>query len=133
MTEVPQAERELLAGAERRLGSLILGLIPIGTAVMAWRGGGGVAIAFAVGGALAYLNYRWIVAIVDTLLQAQQVRVPGRTYLKLFLPLLLLGVLLYVMFSQAWLSVTGVLSGLLLLVAAVLLEAVYELFLAVRR
>ena len=132
MMGIPPQEIQLLASAERRLGRTILLLTPLGTAVVAWQWGGGVALAFAVGGVLAYLNYLWIVAIVDTLARAQTARVPRRTYLKLFVPLLLLAVLLYVIFSRSLLSFTGVVGGLLLLVVAVILEAVYETYLAVR-
>lgn len=133
MNGLPQAERELLVGVERRLGGMILLLVPVGTTVVAWGWGGRLAAAFALGGGLAYLNYRWIVAVVDTLVRAQQARVPPRIYLKLFLPLVLLVILLYVIFSRSFISAMGVLSGLLLLVAAVLLEALYEIFLEVRR
>jgi hypothetical protein len=132
MTEVSQAERDFLASAERRLGRMILLLVPLGTAVAAWFYGGRGALAFAVGGALAYLNYRWIVAVVDTLVRAQKAEVPRRTYLKLFLPLILLVGVLYVIFSRLWLSVAGVLAGLSLLVVGVLVEALYQLLLGVR-
>lgn len=132
MTEVSQAEREFLASAERRLGRMILLLVPLGTTVAAWFYGASGALAFAVGGVLAYLNYRWIVAVVDTLVRAQKAEVPRRTYMKLFLPLALLVAILYVIFSRLWLSVAGVLAGLSLLVVGVLLEALYQLFLGVR-
>jgi len=133
MNELPQAERALLAGAERRLGLLILALIPLGTLVVAWQWSGAVAAAFAFGGMLAYGNYCWVVAVVDTLMKAQRARVPRRTYLKLFLPLALLVAVLYVIFSRSWLSVAGVLGGLFLLVWGILMELVYEIILAVRR
>lgn len=133
MIDLPQAERELLAGAERRLGGILLLLIAGGTAAVAWQWGGRMAGAFAFGGGLAYLNYRWIVAIVDALMRAQQGRIPRRTYAKLLLPLVLLGLLLYGIVARSLLSFPGVLGGLLLLVAAIVVEAVYELILAVRR
>ncbi len=133
MTEIPPRELELLAGAERRLGRTILFLVPVGTAVAAWRWDARMALAFAFGGALAYLNYRWIVAVVDTLMRAQSARIPRRTYAKLFLPIVLLVLFLYVIFSRSLLSLAGVVAGLLLLVAAVFVEALYEIGLAVRR
>lgn len=133
MTELPAAERELLAQAERRLGRVILLLTPVGAAAAAWRWGGETALAFAVGGALAYLNYRWIVAVVDTLVRSTQAgRVPRRAYVKLLAPLLLLGAGLYVIFSRSLVSVGGLVGGLLLLVAAVMIEAAYQVYLAVR-
>ncbi len=133
MSELPQAERELLVRAERRLGWFILGLTPVGTAVAAWNWSVGVGVAFAFGGGLAYLNYRWIVALVDSLVHAQQVRPTTRTYLKLFVPVVLLALLLYVIFSRSLLSLAGVVGGMLLLVAAVFLEAIFQVVLAVRK
>ncbi len=132
MSEVPQAEQALLAGAVRRIGSLILWLVPIGSAAAAWYGGGALAGAFAFGGLLAYLNYRWVVAVVDVLVQAQRRGVPRRAYLKLFLPLALLAGVLYAIFSLSMLSGAGVLAGLSLLVIAVMLEGVYQIILGVR-
>jgi len=133
MTEIPESERALLAQAERRLGRMILFLTPVGAAAAAWRWGGETALAFAVGGALAYLNYRWIVAVVDTLVRSTQAgRVPRRAYVKLLAPLLLLGAGLYVIFSRSLVSVGGLVGGLLLLVAAVMMEAAYQVYLAVR-
>jgi len=133
MTEIPESERALLAQAERRLGRMILFLTPVGAGVAAWGWGGETALAFAVGGALAYLNYRWIVAVVDTLVRSTQAgRVPRRAYVKLLAPLLLLGAGLYVIFSRSLVSVGGLVGGLLLLVAAVMMEAAYQVYLAVR-
>lgn len=133
MSGVPPGEVALLAGAERRLGRVILLLVPAGTAVTFWQWGAGMAAAFAFGGVLAYLNYRWIVAVVDALVQAQAAHIPRRTYAKLFLPLALLVLVLYVIFSRSLLSLAGVVAGLLLLVVAVMAEAVYEIYLAVRK
>lgn len=133
MSDLPEAERELLAQAERRLGRVILILTPVGAGVAAWRWDGGTALAFAVGGALAYVNYRWIVAVVDALVRgAQGGRVPRRAYLKVLAPLVLLGVGLYVIFSRSLLSVPGLVGGILLLVVAVMVEAAVQVYLAVR-
>lgn len=126
MTEVPLGERVLLAKAERRLGRHILLLAPVGSAGTAWWWGWFFGISFAMGGLLAYLNYRWIVAVVDALVRAQSSGVPRRVYLKLFLPVTLLGAVLYVIFSRSWLSVPGFLAGLSLLVVGVVIEAMWQ-------
>lgn len=133
MSEVPQAEREFLVGAERRLGIAILALLPVGTAVALWGWSAEMALAFAFGGVLAYLNYRWIVAVVDALVRAQQRAVPRRAYARLFLPLILLGIILYVIFARSWLSPAGVLSGFSLLLLAAVAELVYQILLGLRR
>lgn len=133
MTEVPPAERAFLAGAERRVGRIILLLVPVGAALVAWQWGTLMALAFAFGGVLAYANYRWIVAVVDALLRAQRTKLPRGTTLKLLLPLALLAALLYVIFSRSLLPAAGVFAGLFLLVVGVLLEGVYEVALGARR
>lgn len=127
MSEVPARERELLARGERRLGWHILLLVPVGSALTAWGWGWFFGVSFAVGGLLAYLNYRWIVAVVDALVKAQKAEVPRRVYAKLFLPVILLVAVLYVIFSRSWLSVPGFLAGLSLLVAGVVVEAVWQI------
>ena len=132
-TEVPPEEKRLLAGAERRVGWFILGLIPAGTAAAFWQWGGAIAGAFALGGGLAYANYRWIVAVVDALVRAQTERPRARDYDKLFAPIVLLGVLLYGIFTVSWLSAVGIMGGLLLMVPAIFLEAVYQVFLGLRK
>lgn len=133
MDELPEAELKALAGAERRLGRFILLLALAGAAVTLWRWGRGFAAAFAIGGALAYLNYLWIVRVVDTLVRAQRSGVPRGTYLKLFAPLVLLAGGVYVMVARAWLPPVGLLAGWLVLVAAVIVEALYEAALESRR
>ncbi len=132
MSELPATEKELLAGADRRLPRFIVLLAIAGTGVSAWQWGRELGISFAVGGGLAYVNYRWIVAVVDTLVQSQRVRPTRRTYLKLFATLALLAAGLYVIFTARLLSPVGVLGGLSVLVVAILMESVYQLFLTGR-
>lgn len=131
-TEISGAEQERLVRAERRLGRLIIALIPVGAVVSGWHWGWAMAVAFGLGGILAYLNYHWIVAVVDGLVGAQRAKVSRRTYAKLFLPIALLAVLFYVIFSHSWLPGVGVLAGLLVLAAATLLELSYEIVLGLR-
>jgi hypothetical protein len=132
MSELPPAEQALVAGAERRVGVIILALIPVGTAGAYGWSGTPLAVAFAVGGALAYLNFSWLAAVAGAMLPAEPGRVSWRGYAKLILPLVLLVVVLYVIVSRSWLPVVGVLAGLFLLVVAILVEAVYELVVGAR-
>ena len=127
MSGIPMAERRFIDAAVRRIGLLILLLTPAGAGVVAWFWGGRGAVAFGLGGLLAYGNYRWIVAVVDALVSASRGRVPRFAYVKLLLPLALLVALLYAIFSRSLLPVAGVVAGLFLLVVAVLLEAVYQI------
>lgn len=133
MSEVPAAERKFVDAAVRRIGYLILVPILPGAAVAAWQWDWPMAAAFALGGALAYANYRWIVSIVDAMLAAGKAKVPARAYAKLLLPLVLLAALVYVIFSRSLFPVTGILAGFFLLVVAVMLEALYEVARGPRR
>jgi hypothetical protein len=126
MSEVPAAERKFVDAAVRRIGRMILVLIVPGAAVATWRWGWLMAGAFALGGLLAYANYRWIVSIADALLAAGKAKPPKRAYIKLLLPLVLLAALVYVIFSRSLLPVAGILAGFFLLVVAVMLEGAYE-------
>jgi len=122
-----------LAGAERRVGRIILLSVPLGAALVAWRWDATMSLAFGFGGLLAYANYRWIVAIVDALLRAQRAKLPRGTTVKLLLPLVLLAAVLYVIFSRSLLPAAGVFAGLFLLVVGVLVEGVYEIARGARR
>lgn len=134
MSELPPSERALLVYAERRLGWWILLLLPPGTVVSGWRWGWAMGLAFALGGLLAYLNYRWIVAVVDTLFRALETesRIPRRTYLKILAPLVLLGFLFYATVRSSLLPLAGVFAGLLLIVAAVVVEATVQILFGVK-
>ena len=133
MSETQAVGSRLVDAAVRRIGYIILVLIFPGAGVAAWQWGWTMAAAFALGGALAYANYRWIVSIVDAMLVAGKVKVPARAYAKLLLPLVLLAALVYVIFSRSLLPVMGILAGFFLLVIAVMSEAVYEITLGPRR
>ena len=120
--------------AERRIEYLTLGLGAAATLVTSvrwgWRAGAGLAL----GAALAWVNYRWLKQGVAALVQlsatqagAEQVRVPKRVYLKFFGRFALLIVVVYAILSRSLLPAAGVLAGLFALVAAVLLELLYEL------
>jgi len=133
VTETQSAGRKIVDAAVRRIGHIIVVLVLPGAAVAAWRWGWAMAAAVALGGALAYANYRWIVSIVDAMLAAGKAKPPKRAYAKLLLPLVLLAALVYVIFSRSLLPVTGILAGFFLLVIAVMLEALYEVVRGPRR
>lgn len=132
MSEAPTAERQFVDAAVRRIGWIILLLVPAGASLAAARWGWTMALAFAVGGLLAYANYRWIVGLVDAMLHTQKAKPTGRTYARLLLPFVLLAAVLYVIFSRSLLPLSGVFAGLFLLAAGVLVEGVYEIALARR-
>jgi len=122
------------SAGHRRIEYLTLGLGATGTLIAAlrwdWKAGAGVAI----GGALAWVNFRWLkqgVAAMAQLATAQAgasaVRIPKRVYFKFFgrFVLLLGGICVIVWCSL--LPPAAIFVGLFALVAAVLAEMIYEL------
>ncbi len=120
--------------AERRIEWLTFALGFAGSVFAAigweWRAGAGVAL----GAALTWVNYRWLkqgvgalVAVSTAQAGSQQPRVPLLVYVKFFGRFALLLVVLYVILSRTILPVVAVLAGLFALVAAVMIELIFEL------
>ena len=74
MSEAPPAERKFVDAAVRRIGWIILLLVPAGAAVAAVRWDWTMALAFTIGGLLAYANYRWIVDRKSTRLNSSHIQ-----------------------------------------------------------
>lgn len=95
-----------------------------------WRAGAGVAL----GATLAWLNLRWLKQGVNALVRvstapanSKQTRVPRSVYAKFFGRFALLLLVVYVILSRSWLPVAAVLGGLFAVVAAVMIELLWEL------
>jgi len=95
-----------------------------------WRPGAGVAL----GAALAWLNFRWLKQGVTALVKlstaqanSEHARVPLVVYAKFFGRFALLLLVVYVILSRSWLPVAAVLGGLFAVVAAVMIELMWEL------
>ncbi len=95
-----------------------------------WRPGAGVAL----GAALAWLNFRWLKQGVTALVRlstaqagSEHARVPMGVYVKFFGRFALLLVVVYVILSHSLLPVSAVLGGLFAVVAAVMIELMWEL------
>lgn len=106
----------ILAGAAGAVAALIL---------WGWRG----AVAFLLGAAASYWNYRWLKRIVD-LLGGGAVRPPLRSILLFGARYLLLGIGAYVIVKYSTLSLAAALCGLFVPVAAIIVEILFELFYA---
>jgi len=95
-----------------------------------WRPGAGVAL----GAALAWLNFRWLKQGVTALVKlstaqagSEHASVPVSVYAKFFGRFALLLVVVYVILSRSLLPVAAVLGGLFAVVAAVMIELMWEL------
>ena len=93
-----------------------------------WR----VALGFACGCAIAYLNFHWLKRVVSAL--ADRVAETGKTQsskgivLRFLLRYVLMGLAAYVIFSVSPASLYGLFAGLFLPVAAIACEAAYETY-----
>ncbi len=84
------------------------------------------AAGFALGAAVAILNYRWLHQAVVRALGAAEPRVPKRVVLKFAAryPLAFAGV--YLVYRTGWLPLGAVMAGLFVPVGGVLVEAVIQ-------
>ena len=105
-----------------------VGVVALITALtmFGWR----IGVGFALGGLIAYINFRWLEKIVarlgDVTVQSG-IPASGRGIMHRFLlHYLLLAVLAFVILSVSRESLYGLFAGLFLPVAAMLCEAVYE-------
>lgn len=95
-----------------------------------WRPGAGVGL----GAALAWLNFRWLKQGVVALVKvstaqagSEHARVPMGVYVKFFGRFAILLAAVYVILSRSLLPAAAVLGGLFAVVAAVMIELVWEL------
>jgi len=94
-----------------------------------WRGWRW-ALAYLLGAAASYLNFRWLKRIVDELSGALSARPSPKYAVLIGLRYLLLGAGGYVIVNFTSLSLPAALIGLFVPVAAVILEIIFELIYA---
>lgn len=92
---------------------------------------------FLIGGLIGVFNFRvlkrTVSAIGGVAAQGKVTRSAKRQVFKFFFRYVLLAAVLYVIFRSSAVSVYGLFMGLFLPVGAILIEAVYELYGALRR
>ena len=98
-----------------------------------WR----VALGFACGCVIAYLNFHWlervVTALVDRVTQAGRPQSSKGVVLRFLLRYVLMGLAAYAILSVSPASLYGLFAGLFLPVAAIACEAAYEAYVAVAR
>jgi ATP synthase I chain len=135
---VAGSEAELFySGAIRRIlrNIAVLGVLSI--APVAWRFGANVTAGFALGAAVSWFNFyslsRAVQALADRIVEKHSRERGGAVVLRFLGRYLLIGVAAYVIFTRWSGASRGLLAGLCLPVAAMLVEAVYEVYVAVSR
>ncbi|SRR5579871_445150 len=109
----------------------IAGLAAAGTlGALIWRGGPD-ALSFAIGSAVAALNFHWIKGAADTLAakfaERPDTRRPRLVATKFVLRYAVLGLAGYAIFKYLRVSLPGFLAGLLVVAAAIMAELAYEI------
>lgn len=99
--------------------------------------GGGMALSFAVGGGISLINFYWLKRTLAALVEAVAVEGKKRSsagvVLRFVLRYLLIAVAAYAIFKSSAMSLIGLCAGLSLPVGAVLIEAAYAMYGALRR
>jgi hypothetical protein len=96
-----------------------------------------MSLGFLLGGLIGIFNFvvlkRTVAAVGQVVAEGRATRSVKRQVFKFFFRYLLLGAVLYVIFKSSAVSVYGLFIGLFLPVGAILIEAVYELYGALRQ
>lgn len=144
--QIPAAERELLAGAERRIARALWVLGIVGMLVCwlwrDWRWGSG----FVLGAVLSALNFSWMKGGVEAMAEAASTQAVGATVsagrsrarsagvlARFVLRYALLGGVGYVILKSSFISLTAFFLGLFLIILAILTEMAYQVFCAFRK
>ena len=98
-----------------------------------WR----VALGFACGCAIAYLNFHWlervVTALVDRATQAAYKQSSGGIVFRFLVRYFLMAAAAYAIFSVSPASIYGLFAGLFLPVGGIACEAAFELYMALAR
>ena len=125
------------AGAVMRIPRFMIWLAVVFTAAGWLRFGWRIALGFACGCAIAYLNFHWLERVVTAL--ADRVTRTGKpqsgrgVVIRFLLRYLLMALAAYAIFSVSPASLYGLFAGLFLPVAGIACEAVYEIYAAYTR
>lgn len=143
MPEIEQTELasapadQFYSGALRRIGRAMPILAVALTAAAWWKFGLRIAVGFACGCAIAYINFHWLKRVIGAFVDratGAATRQSGKGIVFRFLfryVLMALGA--YVILAVSPASLNGLLAGLFLPVAAILCEAAYEFYAALAR
>ena len=125
------------AGALDRISRFMLMLAVTLSAAAWWRYGWRIALGFACGSSVAYLNFFWlkrvVSALADRATQSDQTQSSDGVVLRFLLRYVLMGLGAYVIFTLSPASLYGLFAGLFLPVAGIACEAAYEMWVAVAR
>ena len=113
-----------LAQAEARLPRWMVGLACAVTMGILLFGHARFGAGFALGSALAILNYFWLHQAVEALMSGGQVRPPAAVFAKILVRYPLAFAAVYLFYKTGWLPFQAILAGLFVPLGGVLIESV---------
>jgi hypothetical protein len=138
MTEGGESRAEsFYSGALTRIPRFMIALGIILSAGAWLRFGWRIALGFACGCAIAYLNFHWlervVSALADRATQTAYKQSSGGIVFRFLVRYFLMAAAAYAIFSVSPASLYGLFAGLFLPVAGIACEAAYELYMALAR
>jgi hypothetical protein len=131
------AAERFYSGALDRIRWFMAALAPLLMAAIGWRFGLRTAVGFALGCAIASINFYWLKRVISAFVDrttGASTSQSGRGIVSRFLlRYVLMAVGAYVILTVSPASLNGLLAGLFLPVAAISCEAAYEVYAAVTR
>lgn len=125
-------QEDSFGGVDRRLDRFSLAITIVGTLGLLFFHSLKSALSLASGAALSYVNFRWLKQGADFIVsQGTQGRRAGGVAFRFVARYALIALFLYVTIRSSALDLIFVFAGLLVYVAAILVEAVYEIVRAI--
>ena len=128
---------DFYSGAVERIRRFMVVLALLLAAAAWWKFGRWSALGFALGCAIAYLNFHWlkrgVSGLADRVTNAGKPQPASGIVARFLLRYVLLGAAAYVILTSFPASLRGLFAGLCLPVGAIACEAVYELYVVVFR
>jgi ATP synthase I chain len=125
------------SGALARIPRFMVALAAVLSGVAWLRFGWRIALGFACGCAIAYLNFHWlervVSALADRATQTPYKQSSGGIVFRFLVRYFLMAAAAYAIFSVSPASVYGLFAGLFLPVGGIACEAIYELYMALAR
>ncbi|HVI10319.1 MAG TPA: ATP synthase subunit I [Candidatus Binatia bacterium] len=136
-SEADGAGEKFYSGAVSRIGRFMLFLAAVLVGAGWWKFGARAALGFAVGCAIAWVNFFWlkraITGFVDRAAGAAASGTGSGVVARFLLRYFLMAIGAYVILTVSPASLNGLLAGLFLPVAGILCEAAYEVYAALSR
>jgi small-conductance mechanosensitive channel len=134
--EVDPVAEAFYSGAVSRITRLMPVLALLGTVASWWRAGGAFAIGFAFGCVVAYVNFYWLKRVVNALGELTQVDrrdVARQAVVRFLMRYGVIAIAACAILSFSARGLYGMTAGLFLPAGAILCEAAYEVYVALRR